>query len=403
MLLLSDLKKIYMKKVYIVAAKRTPLGSFGGALAGFSAPELGVVASSAAVEQSQLDSGLIDEVFYGNVCSANLGQAPARQVALGTGLPVSVPCTTVNKVCASGMKAVMLGAQSIMAGMNRVVLAGGMESMSNIPYYLPKLRWGAKYGHGEVVDGLQKDGLTDAYDHLAMGTCGDATATRFNITREMQDAYAIQSYERAAAATQAGFLKDEIAPISIPQRGKDPMLMAEDEEYKNVRFDKIPTLKPAFSKEGTITAANASTINDGAATLILADEDMVNAQKLTPLARIVSFADAAHEPQWFTTAPVKAANLALERAGLKIGDIDYFEVNEAFAVVAQVFAKEMGISEERMNVHGGAVALGHPLGASGARILVTLLHVLKHKNARYGLAAICNGGGGASAVIVERV
>ena len=392
-----------MKNVYILAAKRTPLGSFGGSLATFSAPELGVVASSAAIEQSKIAAEHIDEVFYGNVCSANLGQAPARQVALGSGLPVTVPCTTINKVCASGMKAVMLGAQTIMAGMNKAVLAGGMESMSNIPYYVPKMRWGAKYGHAEMVDGLQKDGLTDVYDQVAMGICGDSTAAAFGITREMQDAYAIQSYERAAAATAAGLLGEEIAPVSILQKGKDPILMAADEEYKNVRFDKIPTLKPAFTKDGTVTAANASTINDGAASLVLASEDLVQAEGLTPLARIVSFADAAQEPKWFTTAPVKAAKLALERAGLQVSDIDFFEVNEAFAVVAQVFAKEMGISENNMNVNGGAVALGHPLGASGARILVTLIHVLKQKNARYGMAAICNGGGGASAIIIERV
>jgi acetyl-CoA C-acetyltransferase len=301
------------------------------------------------------------------------------------------------------MKAVMLGAQSIQTGQNSVVLAGGMESMSNIPFYVPKLRWGAKYGHSEMIDGLQKDGLTDAYDHLAMGTCGDATAEKYNISREMQDEFAIQSYKKAAQATEKMAFKDEIAPVSIPQKGKDPIQMTEDEEYKNVRFEKIPQLRPAFSKEGTVTAANASTINDGAASLILVDEDTLAKYNLTPLAEIVSFADAAQEPQWFTTAPVKAANLALERAGLSVKDIDYFEVNEAFAVVALVFAQMMGISQDRMNVHGGAVALGHPLGASGARILVTLLHVLKHHNAKTGLAAICNGGGGASAIIVKRV
>jgi acetyl-CoA C-acetyltransferase len=392
-----------MKKVYIVSAKRTPLGSFGGSLAGFSAPELGVIASKSAIQAAQIDPNLIEEVYYGNVCSANLGQAPARQVALGSGLSTSTPSTTINKVCASGMKAVMLGAQSIQTGQNTIVMAGGMESMSNIPFYLPKLRWGAKYGHSEIIDGLQKDGLTDAYDHLAMGTCGDTTAEKYNISREQQDEFAIGSYKKAAQATENKAFKDEIAEVTIPQKGKDPIIMTEDEEYKNVRFEKIPQLRPAFTKDGTITAANASTINDGAATLILVDENSLTKYNLTPLAEIVSFADAAQEPQWFTTAPVKAANLALERAGLNVSDIDYFEVNEAFAVVALAFAQEMSINLERMNAHGGAVALGHPLGASGARILVTLLHVLKKQNAKTGLAAICNGGGGASAIIVKMV
>lgn len=392
-----------MKEVYIVSAKRTPLGSFGGSLAGFSAPELGTIATKSVLEASGLSGEQIDEVFYGNVCSANLGQAPARQVALGSGLSNATPCTTVNKVCASGMKAVMLGAQTIKAGDNEVVLAGGMESMSNIPFYMPKLRWGAKYGHAEVLDGLQKDGLTDAYDHQAMGTCGDATAAKYGITREMQDAYAIRSYERAAEATNSGAFAAEIAPVSIPQRGKDPIIMNQDEEYRNVKFDKIPALKAVFTKEGTVTAANASTINDGAASLILASKEAVEKYGLKPLARIISYADAAQEPQWFTTAPVKAAQKALDKAGLSVDQIDYFEVNEAFAVVAQAFAQLMGISEDRMNIHGGAVALGHPLGASGARILVTLLHVLEQKQAKTGMAAICNGGGGASAIIVERV
>ncbi len=392
-----------MKKVYIVSAKRTPLGSFGGSLAGFTAPELGVIASKSAIHSAQIDPNLIEELFYGNVCSANLGQAPARQVALGAGLSNSTPSTTINKVCASGMKAVMLGAQSIQTGQNSVVMAGGMESMSNIPFYLPKLRWGAKYGHSEIIDGLQKDGLTDAYDHLAMGTCGDATAEKYNISREQQDDFAIESYKKAAHATENNAFLNEIAPVTIPQKGKDPVIMTEDEEFKNVRFEKIPQLRAVFTKDGTITAANASTINDGAASLILVDENTLSKYNLTPIAEILSFADAAHEPQWFTTAPVKAANLALERAGLNVKDINFFEVNEAFAVVALVFAQQMGINLERMNVHGGAVALGHPLGASGARILVTLLHVLRKQNAKTGLAAICNGGGGASAMIVKMV
>jgi len=392
-----------MKDVFIVAAKRTPLGSFGGSLAGFTATDLGIIAAKGAIESANLDVALIQEIYFGNVCSANLGQAPARQVALGAGLSNTTPSTTVNKVCASGMKSVMLGAMSIQAGINNAVLAGGMESMSNIPFYAPKLRWGAKYGHAELIDGLQKDGLTDVYDQVAMGTCGDSTAEKYQISREAQDAYAIRSYERVAAATDAGYMQHEIVPVSIPQRGKDPQIMHADEEYKNVKFDKIPQLKPAFNKDGTVTAANASTINDGAAALILVDKQTLEAHNLKALARIVSFADAAQEPKWFTTAPVKAANLALDRAGLKISDIDYFEVNEAFAVVAQAFIKLMEISEEKVNIFGGAVALGHPLGASGARILVTLLNVLQQKQARLGLAAICNGGGGASSVIIERI
>lgn len=392
-----------MKEVFIVAAKRTPMGSFGGQLAGFSAVELGVIATKSAIEQSKINPDQVDEMFYGNVCSANLGQAPARQVALKSGVTNKVPSTTINKVCASGMKATMIGAQSILAGTNQLVISGGMESMSNIPFYMPKARWGAKYGHAELLDGLQKDGLTDAYDHQAMGFCGDATAIKYDISREAQDAYAIRSYERAAEAAKSGKFKNEIAPVSIPQKGKDPLVMAEDEEFKNVRFDKIPGLRPVFSKDGTVTAANASTINDGAATLILASADYVKEHQLKPLAKIVSFADAAHEPEWFTTAPVEAAQKALKNAGLSIEQIDYFEVNEAFAVVAQVFAKSLNVDENKMNINGGAVALGHPLGCSGARILVTLINVLKNNGGNYGLAAICNGGGGASSMIIQNI
>jgi acetyl-CoA C-acetyltransferase len=392
-----------MKEVFIVAAKRTPLGSFGGQLAAFSAVDLGVIATKSAIEQSNINPDQVDEFFYGNVCSANLGQAPARQVALKSGVTNKVPSTTINKVCASGMKATMIGAQSIQAGTNELVITGGMESMSNIPFYMPKARWGAKYGHAELLDGLQKDGLTDAYDHQAMGFCGDATATKYEISREAQDAYAIRSYERAAAAAKSGKFENEIAPVSIPQKGKDPLLMSEDEEFKNVRFDKIPDLRPVFSKDGTVTAANASTINDGAATLIIASAEYVKANGLKPLAKIVSYADAAHEPQWFTTAPVEAAQKALKNAGLSIDNIDYFEVNEAFAVVAQVFAKSLNVDESKMNINGGAVSLGHPLGCSGARILVTLINVLKNNQGNYGLAAICNGGGGASAMIIQNI
>lgn len=339
----------------------------------------------------------------GNVVSANLGQAPARQAALGAGIPHTVPCTTVNKVCSSGMKTVMFGAQSIMLGMNDIVVAGGMESMSNIPYYAPDVRWGAKYGDRTLVDGLAKDGLTDAYDHQAMGTCADATATKYGITREEQDAYAINSYQQAARATDNGDFKDEITAVAVPQRRGEPIMVTEDEEYKKVMFDKIPGLRPAFSKDGTVTAANASTINDGAAALVLVSERKLKELGLTPLARIVSFADAAHAPQWFTTAPTLAAPLALKRAGLSMNDMSFLEVNEAFAVVPMAFSKELDVDPAKMNVNGGGVSLGHPLGASGARILVTLNNVLRQQNGRYGLATLCNGGGGASAVVIEKV
>jgi acetyl-CoA C-acetyltransferase len=391
------------KEVFIIAAKRTPIGSFGGSLSSVSATDLGAHAAKSAIEQSGVAPDAIDEVYFGNVISANLGQAPARQVALGAGLPTKVPCTTINKVCSSGLKSVIIGAQTIQSGTNQVVLAGGTESMSNIPYYVAGARWGMKYGNGELVDGLQKDGLTDAYDRNAMGVCADATASKYGISRESQDAYAIRSYQRVAKATEEGHLSYEIAAFPIPQRKGDPIMMSQDEEYKNVKFDKIPGLRAVFTKDGTVTAANASTINDGAAALILADGDWVKANGATPIARILAHADAAQEPQWFTTAPVKAAELALQRAQLTIDQIDYFEVNEAFAVVAQAFIQAFNLDEEKVNVFGGAVALGHPLGASGARIMVTLLNVLRAKNGKYGLAAICNGGGGASSIIVENL
>ncbi len=391
-----------MKSAYIVSAVRTPLGSFGGGLKGFTAVELGSLAIKGAL--SQVNPGLlIDEVFMGNVCSANLGQAPARQASIGAGISNTVPCTTVNKVCASGMKAIMFAAQSIMLGQQEVVVAGGMESMSNIPFYLPNMRWGHKFGQGQVIDGLQKDGLVDAYDHKAMGMSGDATATKYSITREEQDEYAINSYKRAASATEGGKFKNEIIPITIPQRRGDDIIMSEDEEYKNVRFDKIPNLRAAFNKDGTVTAANASTLNDGASALIVVSEEALKKYGLTPLARIVSFADAAHEPEWFTTAPTLAAPLAIKRAGLSKNDIEYYEVNEAFSVVAMAFAKECEVSYDQMNVNGGAVSLGHPLGCSGARIVTTLLHTLDDKAAKYGLATLCNGGGGASAMIIENL
>lgn len=390
-----------MKEVFIIAATRTPIGSFGGMLTGFSATQLGSIAIKGALEKAGISPTQVEEVLMGNVCSANLGQAPARQAALGAGIGVDVPCTTINKVCSSGLKAVMYAAQSIQLGHCDLVVAGGMESMSNIPFYLPGMRWGTKYGAGTVVDGLEKDGLTDAYDHQAMGVCADATAEHYGITREAQDAFAIQSYARSAESTQAGWLRQEIVPVSVPQRKGDPLLIAEDEEFKRVDFAKIPELRPAFSKQGTVTAANASTINDGAAALILASAAKVAELGLQPIAKILAFADAEQAPQWFTTTPTIAAPRVLQRAGMAISDIDYFEVNEAFAVVPMAFGQVLGVSQEKMNVFGGAVSLGHPLGASGARILTTLTNVLRHKQGQTGLAAICNGGGGASAIIIE--
>ncbi len=392
-----------MKEVYIVSAVRTPMGSFGGALAKLSATKLGSIAIKGALEKAGVDAKQVEEVFFGNVVSANLGQAPARQAAIGAGIGYGVPCTTVNKVCSSGMKSIMFGAQSIALGAADIIVTGGMESMSNIPYYMPKARWGMKYGHGQIVDGLQKDGLTDVYGDMAMGVCADATAKKYSITREEQDAFAIQSYKRAAASTESGKMGAEIVPVSIPQRKGDPVVMKEDEEYKKVKFEKIPALRPAFSKDGTVTAANASTINDGASALILASAEKVKELGLKPIAKIVSFADAAMEPEWFTTAPPLAAKKALKLAKMDIKDISHFEVNEAFSVVTMAFNKEMGLSEDNVNVFGGAVALGHPLGASGARIMTTLNNVLAQENGGVGMAAICNGGGGASSMIIERV
>lgn len=392
-----------MKEVYIVAAVRTPIGSFGGRLADISASQLGALAIKGALDKSGIAPDLVNEVFMGNVCSANLGQAPARQAAIYAGLPPEVVCTTVNKVCASGMKAVAFGAQSILLGYNDIVVAGGMENMSQIPYYLPKARYGYRYGHGEIIDGLLRDGLTDVYDQIAMGVCADRTAERYAISREEQDAYAIGSYRKAAAATETGRFQAEIIPVALPVKKGDPVMMTEDEEFKNVIFDKIPTLRPVFSKDGTVTAANASTINDGAAAILLCSEKAVKEHQLRPLARIVSFGDAEQEPQWFTTTPTKATPIALQRAGLQLKDIDFFEVNEAFSVVALAYNKVLNIDPEKVNVNGGAVSLGHPLGASGTRILTTLNGVLHQQGARYGLAAICNGGGGASAMVIERL
>lgn len=391
-----------MKEVYIVSAVRTPIGSFGGSLASLPATQLGSAAIQGAIKQAGIAADLVEEVFMGNVVSANLGQAPARQAALYAGLSERTPCTTINKVCASGAKAVMLAAQHIMTGMADVVIAGGMESMSNIPYYIPKARFGYKYGHAELIDGLAKDGLEDAYDKGAMGCYGDATAKKYNISRQEQDDYAIRSYKLAAETTQKGIFKQEIIPVEITTK-KGTTRIEEDEEYKRVDFEKIPLLKPAFSADGTVTAANASTINDGAAALLLMSKEKAEELGVSPLARIVAFADAAQQPQWFTTAPVAAAQKALERSGLSKEDIDFFEVNEAFAVVALVFSKLMDIPLDKINVFGGAVAIGHPLGCSGARILVTLLNVLRQRQGRYGQIAICNGGGGASSIIVERL
>jgi len=392
-----------MKEVFIASAVRTPLGSFGGVFAKLSAIDLGTAAIKGALEKAGVPADQVQEVLMGNVVSANLGQAPARQAALGAGIGQHVPCTTVNKVCSSGMKAIMFGAQSIMLGHNDLVVAGGMESMSNIPYYMPSARWGSKYGDTKMVDGLAKDGLTDAYNQIAMGVCADNTATEYKISREAQDEYAIRSYKRAAETTEKGLFKEEIVPVMVPQRKGDPIAVTEDEEYKRVKFEKIPALRPAFSKDGTVTAANASTINDGASALVLVSKEKMEELGLTPVARILSFADAAHDPMWFTTAPTKAAPLALQRAGLTKDDIDYFEVNEAFAVVPMAFNKELGIDDEKVNVYGGGVSLGHPLGASGARIVTTLNNVLHQKGGKRGLATLCNGGGGASAIIIEKV
>lgn len=391
-----------MKEVYILSAVRTPIGSFGGILQPLSATELGSIAIRAAIDKAGIKPEDVEEVLMGNVIAANLGQAPARQAALGAGIGINVPCTTINKVCSSGMKSIMFAAQSIMLGHNDIMVAGGMESMSNIPYYIPNARWGYKYGNGEIVDGLAKDGLTDAYDHNAMGVCADNTATRFNISREEQDAYAIRSYKLAAETTGKGWFKDEIAPVSVPQRKGDPILIDEDEEFKRVDFTKIPGLKPAFTKNGTVTAANASTINDGGSALVLASREKADALGLKPLAKIIAFADAAHEPQWFTTAPTLAAPKALKNAGMTWNDIDFIEVNEAFAVVPLAFNKELNINPDKVNVFGGGVSLGHPLGASGARIVTTLTNILQKNNASVGLATLCNGGGGASAIIIAR-
>ncbi len=389
------------KKVVIVSATRTPIGSFMGSLSSLTAVQLGSAAIKGALDKINLDPSKVQEVFMGNVVQAGVGQAPARQAALSAGISETVPCTTVNKVCASGMKAVMHAAQAIALGDADVVVAGGMESMSNIPHYV-HMRNGQKFGPATLIDGMQKDGLVDAYDHNAMGVCADLCATEHNFSREDQDAFAIESYNRSAKAWSDGKFKDEVVPVSVPQRRGEPVIVSEDEEYKNVKMDKIPSLRPAFSKDGTVTAANASTINDGAGAMILMSEEKANELGLTPLATIKSYADAATEPKWFTTAPSKALPKALDKAGITKEDVDYFEFNEAFAVVGLANIKILGLDAEKVNINGGAVSLGHPLGCSGVRILITLLNVLKQNNGKIGAAAICNGGGGASAMVIER-
>ncbi|MFM1811041.1 MAG: hypothetical protein RLZZ382_2266 [Bacteroidota bacterium] len=389
------------KTVYILSAVRTPMGSFLGGLSSISATKLGSIAIKAAVERSGVNVDHIDEVFMGNVLQAGVGQAPARQAALGAGLGQNVPCTTVNKVCASGMKSIMLGAQSILAGDNHVVVVGGMESMSQTPHYVSG-RNGTKFGNITMLDGITKDGLLDV-SNVPMGNCAELCAKEYNITREDQDAFAIESYRRAAAAWEAGKFNDEIVAVPVPQRKGDPVMVTKDEEYTNVFLDKIPSLRPAFDKEGTITAANASTINDGASALVLASEEMVQKLGLKPLAKIVSYADAAQAPEWFTTAPSIAIPKALEKAGLSTSDVDFWELNEAFSVVGIANTKILGLDPAKVDVNGGAVALGHPLGNSGSRVIVTLLHVLKQNNGKIGGAGICNGGGGASAIIIENI
>ena len=388
-------------KVVIVSAARTPVGSFMGALSSIPAPKLGSIAIKGALEKIKLDPASVDEVLMGNVVQAGEGQAPARQAAIYAGIPNTVPCTTVNKVCSSGMKAVMQGAQAIALGDADIIVAGGMENMSLIPHYV-YMRKGTKFGPASMEDGMQKDGLVDAYDKNAMGVCADECALEYKISREEQDAFAIQSYKRSAKAWSEGKFDNEVVPVEVPQRKGDPIIVKEDEEFKNVFLDKVAKLRPAFTKEGTVTAANASTINDGAGAVVLMSENKAKELGLTPLATILSYADAAQEPKWFTTAPAKALPKALNKAGKSLSDVDYFEFNEAFSVVGLANMKILELSEDKVNVNGGAVSLGHPLGCSGVRILITLLNVLEQNNAKIGAAAICNGGGGASAMVIER-
>ena len=389
------------KDVVIVSAVRTPIGSFLGSLSTVPAPRLGAAAIKGALDKINLKPELVDEVIMGNVVQAGTGQAPARQAAIYAGLPNTIPCTTVNKVCASGMKAVMQAAQAIQLGDAEIVVAGGMENMSLIPHYY-HARTGTKFGPATLEDGMQKDGLVDAYDNNAMGVCADLCATEYKFSREDQDAFAVQSYERSKAAWDAGKFENEVIPVEVPQRRGEPVIVDKDEEYTNVRMDKIPALRPAFTKDGTVTAANASTINDGAAAMILMSREKAEELGLQPIAVIKGYADAAHEPEWFTTAPAKALPKALAKANIDIKDVDFFEFNEAFSIVGLANMKILGLDDSNVNVNGGAVSLGHPLGCSGVRILVTLINVLQQNNANIGAAAICNGGGGASAVVLER-
>jgi acetyl-CoA C-acetyltransferase len=391
-----------VKEVVIVAAVRTPIGSFGGALASLSATELGAIALKGALDKAGVAPELVEQVIMGNVISANLGQAPARQAAKKAGLPDTVECTTVNKVCASGSKAIMFAAQAIMLGQAEVILAGGMESMSNVPYYLDKARFGAKYGNGQMIDGLVRDGLWDPYHDYAMGNAADATAQHYGITREEQDAFARQSYERSAAAAQAGKKKEEIVPVTITVRGKETVV-SDDEEYTKVQFEKFAGLKAAFTKEGTVTAANASTLNDGAAAVLLMSREKAEALGIKPLALIRGFADAEQAPEWFTTSPSIAIPKALKNAGLEAKDVDFYEINEAFSVVSLANNKLLNLEGTKVNVYGGAVSLGHPLGASGARIVTTLLSVLNQEGGKIGVTGICNGGGGASSIVLEKL
>ena len=392
-----------MEEVVIVSAVRTPMGSFGGSLSSVSASKLGAVVIKGAVEKAGLSVNDVQEVFMGNVLQANLGQAPARQAAMFAGLSNEVPCTTINKVCSSGMKSIMLAAQTIKAGDNDIVIAGGMENMSSVPHYFAKGRNGQKLGDMNLIDGLVKDGLTDVYNKVHMGNCAEICAKDMNFSREQQDEFAIESYNRSAKSWEEGRFSDEIVPVSVPQRRGDDVVVSEDEEYKNVRMDKIPTLRSVFDKEGTITAANASTLNDGASAVVLMSADKAKELGITPLAKIVSYADAAQEAEWFTTAPAKALPIALNKANIGISDVDYFELNEAFSVVGLANMEILGLTSDKVNVNGGAVSLGHPLGSSGSRIIVTLINVLKQNNAKVGAAGICNGGGGASSMVIELI
>ena len=391
-----------MKEVVIVSVARTPIGRFMGSLSAIPAPKLGAIAIKGALNKINLEPNLVEEVFMGNVVSAGLGQAPARQAAIFAGIPNTVPCTTVNKVCASGMKSIMLAAQTISLGDADIVVAGGMENMSSIPHY-QNARKGSKFGSIIMEDGLQKDGLVDAYEKESMGVYADACAAEYGFSREDQDAYAIQSYNRSAKSWSEGKFSDEIVPVEIPQRRGEPIIFIEDEEYTNVKIEKIPALRSAFTKEGTVTPANASTINDGGAALVLMSVEKAKELNITPIAKIKSFADAAHEPEWFTTAPAKALPKALAKANISIGDVDYFELNEAFSIVGLANMKILDLTDDKVNINGGAVSLGHPLGVSGARIVIALTSILKQNNAKIGAAAICNGGGGASALVLERI